>query len=207
MKPTFVVRRDAMLSPCGRYRYTLTRQWDALFADTRHRVLFVMCNPSTADAEQDDRTIRRCIGYARSWSYTSLEVVNLFAWRATDPDDLVAAAARGEDIVGPENDRHISDALKRCQIVVAAWGRAGGTFELAGVGGPRWRYREVLALIRARFLQPRCLRLTTEGHPSHPLYLRADLQHQPFLDPSGRGVGPSKEVSQPTPPASPAEGE
>src|SRR5687768_14824465 len=84
------VERDARFSDCGTYRYNLTRLWDARLI----RVCWVMLNPSTADQHEDDATIRRCIGFSRSWGAGALTVVNLFAFRATQPRDLWAAAAR-----------------------------------------------------------------------------------------------------------------
>src|SRR5262249_14212908 len=97
------VRRAAVISDCGRYRYSLTRRWgDA----AEPRALFVMLNPSTADAEQDDPTIRRCIGFAKAWGMGSLEVVNLYALRATDPAALLSAP----DPIGPKNDTMITSA-------------------------------------------------------------------------------------------------
>src|SRR5262245_19133112 len=91
--------KEALISPCGLYRYWLTRTWD----NSLRRVCWVMLNPSTADAEQDDPTIRRCVGFARSWGAGGIIVVNLFAFRASDPKALLRAA----DPVGPDNDGHI----------------------------------------------------------------------------------------------------
>ena len=76
----------AVFSPCERYRYKLWRVWDP--ARPLGCVMFLMLNPSTATDTEDDPTIRRCIGYARSWGYGGLYVGNLFAYRATDPADL-----------------------------------------------------------------------------------------------------------------------
>jgi len=102
-----IAERTATLSPCGRYRYRLGRRW------AQHRLslplLFVMLNPSTADAEQDDATIRRCTTFAVAHGFDAMEVVNLFAFRATDPADLWRAA----DPVGPDADRHIAEAAAR----------------------------------------------------------------------------------------------
>jgi hypothetical protein len=96
--------RGATLSDCGRYRYRLWRRW----ADGP-TVLFVMLNPSTADADVDDPTIRRCIGFARSWGAGALEVVNLYAWRATQPAELKAAVGPvGEYPWQPHVRHHIN---------------------------------------------------------------------------------------------------
>ncbi|MGH3977119.1 MAG: DUF1643 domain-containing protein, partial [Pseudonocardiaceae bacterium] len=109
---------DAVLSGCGRYRYQLTRTWDP----GQQRATFIMLNPSTADAADDDPTIRRCTSYARSWGLGGLMVVNLYAYRATDPADLWKV----DDPVGPDNDDHLRAVLAAATDVgapvVAAWG-------------------------------------------------------------------------------------
>src|SRR5262245_13227298 len=114
--PDLFQQSSAELSPCGRYRYALTRTW----GDPKKVVCWVMLNPSTADADQDDPTIRRCLGFSRAWGAGGLVVVNLFALRATDPDQLRIAA----DPVGPDNDSHLSTAAFG-RLVVAAWGARG----------------------------------------------------------------------------------
>lgn len=151
----------AVLSGCGRYRYLLTRRW----ADDP-AVTFVMLNPSTADATTDDPTIRRCIGFAKSWGYGSLNVVNLFAFRATDPRDLLAAT----DPVGPRNDAFLHDYLP---VSVAAW----GAHKLAVA-----RARQVMQAFAGRPLLW-CLGVTKDGHPRHPLYVRADAPLIPWRQP------------------------
>lgn len=125
-----------------------------------------MLNPSTADATQDDPTIRRCIGFARDWGYGSLKVVNLFAFRATDPSILEGAA----DPIGPENDRHLVETCQQADLVVAAWGNYG---RLLG------RDRQVVALL-ASHSEIMCLGSTKCGNPRHPLYVRGDTQPMPF---------------------------
>ncbi|WP_300643648.1 DUF1643 domain-containing protein [Nocardioides sp.] len=149
---------DAALSSCGQYRYRLTRTW----RPEQPRATFIMLNPSTADAEHDDPTIRRCMGYARDWGLGGLIVVNLYAYRATDPDDLWKAA----DPVGPDNDAHLRAVLDAAAIagapVVAAWG-ANARSE---------RGAEVMQFAGA----VTALGLTKAGQPRHPLYLRKDAQ-------------------------------
>ena len=140
--------RGATFSADRRYRYRLWRRWDG----ARPVVAFVMLNPSTADARRDDPTIRRCIGFAKSWGFGGMEVVNLFAYRTTDPGEL----RRVTDPVGADNDRHIRRAIARADLVVLAW-------------GARTRSRRLLSLPHAR-----CLGLTRAGQPRHPLYLRRD---------------------------------
>ena len=142
----------ASFDPGGRYRYLLWRSWDP----SRPRVAFIMLNPSTADAMRDDPTIRRCLGFARSWGFGSLEVANLFAYRATHPSLLSAVA----DPVGPENDRYLLGVGQRGQLVVAAWGNVGSLMN---------RAQTVSGLLTCLLY---CLGTTTRGQPRHPLYLR-----------------------------------
>src|SRR5689334_19453129 len=112
---------NAVISACGRYRYVLTRQ----VGPGSRRATFVMLNPSTADATNDDPTIRRCIGFAREWGCGRLVVLNLFAFRATDPADL----KRAIDPVGPENRDWFERTLRPPHDgpLVCAWG-VHGTF-------------------------------------------------------------------------------
>src|SRR5688572_11312536 len=124
-----------------------------------------MLNPSTADAVRDDPTIRRCIGFARTWGYRRLVVTNIFALRATLPAALRGAA----DPVGPGNDRFILRAAREADRVVCAWGVHGA------LGN---REEEVLALLRGLAMEH--LGLTRGGHPRHPLYLPAQSQPRPL---------------------------
>lgn len=156
------VYADASLSPCGTYRYVLTRDW---YPKDRGHVLWIMLNPSRADALLDDRTIRRCQDFSRSWGFDGITVVNLFALRSRDPNLL----RDHPDPVGPANDDVLETLLeaKGIGLVVAAWG-THGTF-----------LRRDLDVIRLAKMADRdlyALRITRAGHPSHPLYLRADTQ-------------------------------
>lgn len=152
---------SAVLSPDEAYRYTLERHLEPnLFSSPRDvlRCLFVMLNPSTADAHEDDPTIRRCVAFARSWGYSTLSVVNLFAFRATDPEKLLNA---GEP-VGPDNDAWIRSEARRSELIVAAWGTHGYH---------QGRDEAVLALLREAGKPVYCLGTTRSGQPRHPLYL------------------------------------
>lgn len=153
----------AVLSPCGLYRYSLSRDWG-----NGPKLAFVMLNPSTADAEVDDPTIRRCMGFARDGGYGGIDVGNLFAWRATDPAELKKAA----DPVGIDNDATLESIFRNSAVVVCGWGARGS---LQG------RDRHVLRLIRVAEKVPHCLRLTKAGHPAHPLYLPAKLRPIPMM--------------------------
>jgi hypothetical protein len=132
-----------------------------------------MLNPSIADAERDDPTIRRCLGFACAWGYGALTVVNLFALRATCPHTLRRAA----DPVGPDNDDHLRAALVSARGIVFAWGNHGG---LHG------RDRDICSLLplhAKRKTNALCLGITGAGQPRHPLYVRADAVPQPFTFP------------------------
>ena len=144
----------------GAYRYLFRRAWDTALPS----VGFIMLNPSTADQHHDDPTIRRCLGFARAWGFGSLEVVNLFALRATSPAALLASP----DPVGPENDEHIRAMAARVDLVVAAWGNHGARFG---------RDAEVARLLGGRVT---CLRVTAQGQPKHPLYVPGSVRPQPW---------------------------
>lgn len=152
--------RHARISDCGQYRYTLWRRWDV----TLPLVVFVMLNPSTADGETDDPTIRRCIGFARTWGYGAVHVVNLYAWRARDPRELRTA----EDPVGPDNDRTLAEYGNDGVPLIAAW----------GVNADPARVAHVLKI--DGFDRLRALGATKDGHPRHPLYVRGDAKPQPW---------------------------
>lgn len=146
--------RSARLSECGLYRYELWRRW----ADGPH-VLFVMLNPSTADAESDDATIRKCVGYAKRWGFGALCVANLFAFRATDPKEMKRAA----DPVGPDNDATLARLAREAGVTVAAWGKDGSHLS---------RDKAVIGILK----DPLCLHRNNDGSPGHPLYLRSEAQ-------------------------------
>jgi hypothetical protein len=162
----------ATISPCGLYRYDLTRIWD----ENAPTVVFVMLNPSTADGKEDDPTIRRCVGFAKAWGYGRLIVVNLFAFRATEPTDLTKAT----DPVGPQNDEFISAACFK-RTAVCAWG-----VSVAKSKRPVLRERAgvVRNLLRASDLNVRVchLGLTAGGHPGHPLFLKGGCEPLEFAE-------------------------
>lgn len=161
-----VNQRSAVLSEDSRYRYSLTRGWTFVIG---HPCVFVMLNPSTADAEQDDATIRRCVGYASRWGAQQVTVVNLFAYRATQPRELFTAANEHDiDIVGPDNDDHIAEAFrgegvafKGNPLVVCAWGD-----NAMGYDG---RIEHVAYLARQARVQLMALGFTKSGQPVHPV--------------------------------------
>lgn len=147
----------AVISDDGIYRYRLNRCWP----DGIGQSVFVMLNPSTADASINDPTIRRCIGFARRWGRRGLVVVNLFALRATNPDALRSAA----DPVGPLNQAHVLEVLKDAEEIVCGWGAFPFARQQAKI---MQRWIEIAGRI------PQCLGTTKAGHPRHPLYLSND---------------------------------
>lgn len=155
----------ATISECGQYRYTLTREWLAGYG----RVVFVMLNPSTADATQDDPTIRRCIGFAKALGAGALDVVNLYALRATNPRELWKVA----DPIGPDNDAHIRRVVQceHVRYVIAAWGK----------NAKADRVRAFAKLVHPTPLH--ALRTSADGTPHHPLYLPGDLKPVRFSPP------------------------
>jgi len=156
------MERSATFSSCRFYRYELWRSWGDLVTVDSY-AMFVGLNPSTADEELDDPTIRRCIAFAKSWGYSGLCMTNLFAFRSTEPADMLKA----HDPVGEANDDHLIRCAVGAGVVVAAWGTHGSH-----------RGRD----IKVRALLPRLqhLRLTKSGHPGHPLYLPKTLQPVPW---------------------------
>ncbi len=155
------MKKDAIISFNGRYRYRLSRTWDALGST----MVFVMLNPSTADADLDDPTIRRCIRFAKDLGHGRLVVVNLYAYRATDPKVLW----KQDDPVGPENNQHLAEALwdhgrNSRDMVVLGW----------GANAQRQRVEEFGLLVYDNDAKVYALGLTKDGMPRHPLYLRAD---------------------------------
>lgn len=147
---------SAEFSLCTRYRYSLTRTW----GDGDRRVCWVMLNPSTADAMKNDATIRRCISFSQREYFDSLEVVNLYAWRSTDPRGLGDTT----DPVGPWNDRAIAAAMGRAFKVIVAWGAAAAPKMGERIG--------VLIAIAGNERMPLfCLGKTKDGDPRHPVRL------------------------------------
>jgi hypothetical protein len=143
------MKTDAKFSECRKYRYALWRTWD----ESKSRAMFIGLNPSTADETVDDPTIRRCINFAKEWGYGGLCMANIFAYRSTDPSEMLLA----QDPVGPENNNWLKNLAKDAGIIVAAWGNNGSYLG---------RSKEILAM----FPNLMCLKLNQSGEPAHPLY-------------------------------------
>jgi hypothetical protein len=145
------------------HRYQLTRTWDR----DRAPMVFVMLNPSTADAFVPDPTITRCLGFARRENTGDLVVVNLFALRSTDPSVLDGHP----NPIGHSNDRFLIESVQDAAVVVAGWGVPGQLGD---------RDREVAGLLAERGVELMCLGRNKDGSPKHPLYVRADQPLEPY---------------------------
>ena len=152
-------KATAVFSADRRHRYWLVRTWDS----SKPTVAFLMLNPSTADAFKLDPTVRRCWGYAKEWGYGSLVVVNIFGLRSTDPKMLYGHP----DPIGHDNDTFIRHAAETSDMVVSGWGNHGSLNS---------RGAEVLSMFEDNAdISLHALKITKQGNPSHPLYLRGDL--------------------------------
>lgn len=144
----------AVFSDDRRYRYLLWRRW----SENKPLILFIGLNPSTADETIDDPTIRRCRGFAKSWSAGGFMIANLFAFRATLPMDLFVEKAP----IGPKNDLWIRAASDIAARTIACWGNHG-------------THQGRSAVVMPLLLTPEHLKITKAGQPSHPLYLPSAL--------------------------------
>lgn len=149
----------------GEFRYRLWRTWD----ETRPHLLWVLLNPSIANDQLDDPTLKRCKAFSKEWGYGALEIVNLFAFRATHPQDLYTTP----DPIGAMNDFHIADAATRATRTIVAWGTSGIYQQ---------RDQAVLALLHHHASQSLyCLGTTRNGCPRHPLYIPHSAVLVPYL--------------------------
>lgn len=156
------MKKNANLSSCNTYRYLLSRVWD----ESKGKVMFVMLNPSKADDKVDDPTIRRCIAFAKEWGFGGLYVCNLFAYRATDPKELLKIPNPS----GNENSIFIKKCADEVDIIVCAWGNKSIVKSILKEFSPI----EFLTFAKEKL---HYLKLTKDGTtPRHPLYVKADLK-------------------------------
>jgi len=150
----------ANFSPCGKYRYSLLRRWDMF--DER-KLIFIGLNPSTANETTNDPTIRRCIGFAKTFGFGGMVMLNLFGFVSAYPSVMIAQ----DDPVGPDTDRIIKSFDIPGNKFVACWGH--------------WKFKDRAVAVMNLIEQPiYCLGLTNDGDPRHPLYLRKDCQLEEF---------------------------
>jgi len=150
-----ILYSDALFSKDRIYRYALWRTWD----NSLPKVLFIGLNPSTADEIQDDPTNRRCKRYAQDWGYGGYIMSNIFSYRSTNPKKLTTI----KDPIGPDNNYWLKKLHKEAELTIGAWGNYGNLLN---------RGEEIINLIDNLY----CLKITKEGHPSHPLYLHSKLK-------------------------------
>lgn len=160
---TYTGLKGAVISSCGLYRYVLWRRWgEGLLLP------IMMLNPSKADAQIDDQTIAKCVGFAKLYGFAGILIVNMFAYRATDPKELDG----DHDISGPENDAYVQAALQYARNYsipfVFAWGSNARRLGHRTHYSPAWAKQQ---RVRAR-----AFKLLNDGHPGHPLYLSYKLQ-------------------------------
>ena len=158
----------AIESAAGDYRYTLGRCWSKLAPSGT--TVFIMLNPSTADAQSDDPTIRRRVGFAKAWGSSDLLVGNLYAFRATDPRDLFEAA----DPVGRDNDHYLRQLMNDHSDIVCAW----------GANAKEERVREFVEAAKTAGVKLWCLGTTKDGAPRHPLYVAQGTELVPWSLPT-----------------------
>jgi len=158
-----LTQSGATYSPCEKYRYHVWYEWD----ERLPTLAFLMLNPSTATAETLDPTVTRCKTRAERGGFGRLEIINLFAWRATDPKEM----KKHSDPVGPENDHWILETVAKADKTIAGWGNHG-----AHCG----RSDEILEQLREHGLKLHALKVTGQGHPQHPLYLGYGARPIPF---------------------------
>lgn len=151
------MNKSAILSQDWLHRFQLLRVWDT----EKPKVAFIGLNPSTADANNDDPTIRRCIRFAKDWGYGGIIMVNLFSFRATSPADMKAHHEPNRE----ENVNFILSAAHDARVVICAWGANGDYLKQN-----EW----IKKLLRDRDIPMGCLGKTKDGHPRHPLYIKAD---------------------------------
>lgn len=153
------MRNTAALSECRKYRFALWRTWD----ESKPNVMFIGLNPSTADENKDDPTLTRCINYAKNWGFGGVCIANLFAYRATDPNEMKTE----KDPIGSENNKWLMQLYNNAGLVVAAWGNDGVYL------GRSKQVKKLLPNLH-------CLKLNKSGEPAHPLYQKADIEPVPL---------------------------
>lgn len=158
---------ECVFSPCRTYRYVLTHRMDDLFCAHQTAAVWICLNPSTADEQVLDPTLRRIRGFTSKWGFAAFSIINLFAFRDSEPVNMKRAA----DPIGPENDEWILRVTADAGLIVAGWGRDGAFMGRADA---------VRKLLKGKL---HFLRLNDDGSPQHPLYLPADLTPQPYDPP------------------------
>lgn len=161
---------DAVFSPCGKYRYLLRRRFSQ--HDPKKTAFFCAVNPSIADHEVDDPTVRRMVNLSTREGCDAMVLVNAGAYVATDPRDFRKQFKTGVDVIGPENEKFIRESVENSALVVVCWGN-GGAFKDIGIRA----YETIVKYFKGTVY---CLGKTKHGHPRHPLFLRNDVALERF---------------------------
>jgi len=161
------VSGEAWFSSCGRYRRLLTRSWAG--ADKPGSVLWIGMNPSTAAADVDDPTVAKECRFTKRWGYGRYVKANVMDYRATHPGMLLA---EGVVPCSPENLPAIVSAAREAAIVMLAFGALHRKLACHG--------RAVLSALKEEGIAAHALKLTKDGSPGHPLYIREDSLPFPF---------------------------
>lgn len=169
-----MIYRSAQVSSCRNYRYQLSRWWGP-----GKRVAWLMYNPSTADCFEDDATIRKCVGFSREWGFDGLEVINLFAYRSTDP----AALRNITDPVGPDFAVYVAAVVNSTEQLICAWGCESELRKMRKLGHNRPIILQAIRSCRPNF-PLYCLGKSKSGNPYHPLMLAYSTQRVPFEVPA-----------------------
>ncbi len=162
-----LVVKNTRFSADRTHRYTLFRHW----GDIKNYCVFIGMNPSGADEDAVDRTVNRCINFARDWGFGALYMLNSFALRATDPVEMLA----NPDAVGAKNNYWIGKIARDAGRVVVAWGKDGGA-------NGRGLEVEKILLKNCQTNDILCFGKNKDGSPKHPLYQRADKELVPYFD-------------------------
>lgn len=158
--PLWVRGRATFSGESEQYRTKLYRAWD----DTLPSILWVMMNPSLADAQVDDRTVYRCRAFSTDWGYGRMWVGNTFAYRCTAQKRLLEVS----DPVGPENDKHLLEMAQDASLIVFAYGKPHPSLRARGL--------QVAEMFRRHGHDLHVLKLNHGGIPAHPLYLPGTLR-------------------------------
>lgn len=160
------MQKNAIISACGKYRYSLSRIWD----ETLPTVLFIGLNPSTADADNDDPTIHKLRRYCQQWGYGGFEIVNLFAFRSSKPEALIPL---GNKAIGPNNPDYISAGLEKHSITVCMWGKNANLISST--------VTTIWTQTLANKVGIKCFKLNQDGSPMHPRFLGHFIKPIPFV--------------------------
>lgn len=153
------IKSSADFSDCAQYRYNLKRK----FSEGCRTINFIMLNPSTANELVNDPTIAKCENRTIKLGFNKLVITNLFAFRATNPNDMMLV----DDPIGEKNDTYILEHAKLSEVVVCAWGNHGEY---------RYRSQEVVTMLKKHNIKLYALKLNSSGEPAHPLYLANKLE-------------------------------